>query len=110
MRGALRGGRARPGHPAEDRVQGAPHPRHAPRELNRRPPPALQRPARLPAIFPVDFGTSMATGTRRYWLGIDIGGTFTDFALFDAQSGELVGLKVPSTPHEFAEAVRAGLE
>src|SRR2546428_136308 len=45
----------------------------------------------------------------RHWLGIDIGGTFTDFALFDPDSGELIGLKVPSTPHEFAEAVRVGL-
>jgi N-methylhydantoinase A len=45
----------------------------------------------------------------RHWLGIDIGGTFTDFALFDTKTGELVGLKVPSTPHEFAEAVRTGL-
>jgi len=46
----------------------------------------------------------------RHWLGIDIGGTFTDFALFDTQTGELLGLKIPSTPHEFAEAVRAGLD
>jgi N-methylhydantoinase A len=46
----------------------------------------------------------------RYWLGIDIGGTFTDFALFDTQAGEVIGLKVPSTPHEFAEAVRVGLQ
>ena len=46
----------------------------------------------------------------RYWLGIDIGGTFTDFALFDTQTGEVIGLKVPSTPHEFAEAVRVGLQ
>ena len=45
----------------------------------------------------------------RHWLGIDIGGTFTDFALFDTKTGELVGMKVPSTPHEFAEAVRTGL-
>jgi len=44
----------------------------------------------------------------RHWLGIDIGGTFTDFALFDTKNGELTGLKVPSTPHEFAEAVRSG--
>src|SRR5262245_591130 len=46
----------------------------------------------------------------RHWLGIDIGGTFTDFSLFDTKTGELTGLKVPSTPHEFAEAVRTGLE
>jgi N-methylhydantoinase A len=46
----------------------------------------------------------------RHWLGIDIGGTFTDFALFDTETGELLGLKVPSTPPEFAEAVRVGLD
>jgi len=46
----------------------------------------------------------------RHWLGIDIGGTFTDFALFDTRTGALIGLKVPSTPEAFAEAVRAGLE
>jgi N-methylhydantoinase A len=46
----------------------------------------------------------------RYRLGIDIGGTFTDFALFDTERGELVGLKVPSTPHDFAEAVGVGLQ
>jgi hypothetical protein len=46
----------------------------------------------------------------RYWLGIDIGGTFTDFALFDTQTGELIGLKVPSTPPAFSEAVGVGLE
>src|SRR5215813_1705966 len=45
----------------------------------------------------------------RHWLGIDIGGTFTDFAIFDTQTAELLGLKVPSTPHEFAQAVRTGL-
>jgi N-methylhydantoinase A len=47
--------------------------------------------------------------TRR-WLGIDIGGTFTDFACFDTRTGALIGLKVPSTPHDFAEAVRTGLQ
>jgi N-methylhydantoinase A len=52
----------------------------------------------------------MAADGRRHWLGIDIGGTFTDFACFDTATGELIGLKVPSTPPEFAEAVRVGLE
>ena len=47
--------------------------------------------------------------TPRYWLGIDIGGTFTDFSVFDRRTGALTGLKVPSTPHEFAAAVRTGL-
>ena len=46
----------------------------------------------------------------RYWLGIDIGGTFTDFACFDTRTGALIGLKVASTPHDFAEAVRDGLQ
>src|SRR5213594_4322382 len=52
----------------------------------------------------------MGTPRGRHWLGIDIGGTFTDFALFDTQTGGLIGLKVPSTPHAFADAVRLGLE
>jgi len=52
----------------------------------------------------------VATAARRYWLGIDIGGTFTDFALFDTRTGELLGLKVPSTPPAFAEAVETGLD
>ncbi len=46
----------------------------------------------------------------RHWLGIDIGGTFTDFACFDTRTGQLIGLKVPSTPPDFAEAVRIGLQ
>ena len=45
----------------------------------------------------------------RFRLGIDIGGTFTDFACFDTQTGELIGLKVASTPADFAAAVRDGL-
>ena len=44
----------------------------------------------------------------RHWLGIDIGGTFTDFACFDTETGEVIGLKVPSTPPDFAEAVTRG--
>jgi N-methylhydantoinase A len=52
----------------------------------------------------------MTGGGRRFWLGIDIGGTFTDFSVFDTETGGLIGLKIPSTPHEFAEAVRVGLD
>src|SRR5882672_8535883 len=68
--------------------------------------PAMRHPSR-PRWFSGRF-QGMASAPR-HWLGIDIGGTFTDFALFDTQTGELVGLKVPSTPHEFAEAIRTGL-
>ncbi|HYB44551.1 MAG TPA: hydantoinase/oxoprolinase N-terminal domain-containing protein, partial [Candidatus Methylomirabilis sp.] len=46
----------------------------------------------------------------RYWLGIDIGGTFTDFTLFDTATRVATGLKVASTPPEFAVAVEQGLE
>jgi N-methylhydantoinase A len=45
----------------------------------------------------------------RYRLGIDIGGTFTDFSLHDATTGAVVALKTPSTPPAFAAAVRDGL-
>src|SRR5258708_24788409 len=46
----------------------------------------------------------------RYWLGIDIGGTFTDFTLFDTATRVVTGLKVASTPPDFAAAVETGLE
>jgi len=46
----------------------------------------------------------------RYWLGIDIGGTFTDFTLYDTATGGISGLKVASTPPDFAAAVAEGLD
>ncbi len=46
----------------------------------------------------------------RYWLGIDIGGTFTDFTLYDTTTRAVTGLKVASTPPDFAAAVDGGLE
>lgn len=45
-------------------------------------------------------------------IGIDIGGTFTDFAIWDRESGGYGGVdlfKVPSTPPHFAEGVKTGL-
>jgi N-methylhydantoinase A len=42
-------------------------------------------------------------------IGIDIGGTFTDFVLFDPDSGALHTFKRLSTPHNPAEAVLAGI-
>ncbi len=42
-------------------------------------------------------------------IGIDIGGTFTDFVLFNPASGSLQTFKRLSTPHDPAEAVLAGL-
>ena len=43
-------------------------------------------------------------------MGIDIGGTFTDFVLFDEATGEFSTFKVLSTPHAPEEAVLAGLD
>ena len=47
---------------------------------------------------------------RRYRLGIDIGGTFTDLALLDARSGSLVVGKTLTTPDDPAEGALLGLE
>lgn len=45
-------------------------------------------------------------------IGIDIGGTFTDFAAWKRRGGEdtLISLKVPSTPPDFATGFREGME
>jgi N-methylhydantoinase A len=42
-------------------------------------------------------------------LGVDIGGTFTDFVIYDPQTGQIQTFKRLSTPHNPAEAVLAGL-
>jgi N-methylhydantoinase A len=41
-------------------------------------------------------------------IGIDVGGTFTDFVLLDSLSGRLDYHKQPSTPHDPAEAIGKG--
>jgi N-methylhydantoinase A len=46
-------------------------------------------------------------------IGIDIGGTFTDFAIWSGAEDGYVAIesfKVPSSPPDFAEAVKTGLE
>jgi 5-oxoprolinase (ATP-hydrolysing) len=52
-------------------------------------------------------GKGMAGGYR---IGIDIGGTFTDFVLLNHQSGELRLHKCLTTPADPAEGALAGLE
>src|SRR5919202_1667151 len=52
-------------------------------------------------------GKAMAGGYR---IGIDIGGTFTDFVLLNQQSGELRLHKCLTTPADPAEGALAGLE
>ncbi len=44
----------------------------------------------------------------KYRLGVDAGGTFTDFVLADA-SGDVHLFKTPSTPHDPTEAIDKGL-
>ncbi|MSP67257.1 MAG: hydantoinase/oxoprolinase family protein [Alphaproteobacteria bacterium] len=45
------------------------------------------------------------------WLvGVDVGGTFTDFYAFDDASGQVVLHKTPSTPDNPARAILAGLQ
>ncbi len=41
-------------------------------------------------------------------LGIDIGGTFTDFVLFDEETGTFLTHKILSTPNDPAQAVLEG--
>ena len=44
-----------------------------------------------------------------YRLGIDVGGTFTDFTLLNAETGIATHYKAPSTPHNPAESIGAGI-
>ena len=42
-------------------------------------------------------------------VGVDVGGTFTDFCLFDRGTNEVVVHKVPSTPEDPSRAILDGL-
>ena len=44
-----------------------------------------------------------------YRIGIDVGGTFTDFTIIDETLGEVKFHKVPSTPHDPSEAIERGI-
>ena len=52
----------------------------------------------------------MSDTQRRYRIGVDVGGTFTDAAVFDDVAGSLHYAKVPSTPADPARAVLDVLE
>jgi N-methylhydantoinase A len=43
-------------------------------------------------------------------LGIDVGGTFTDFLLFDGETGAMHLLKTPSTPADQSVGIHNGIE
>ncbi len=42
-------------------------------------------------------------------LGIDVGGTFTDFTLLNTEAGSAIHYKLPSTPQNPAESIRQGI-
>lgn len=44
-----------------------------------------------------------------YRIGIDVGGTFTDFTMIDERAGGVKFHKVPSTPHDPSEAIERGM-
>jgi N-methylhydantoinase A len=44
-----------------------------------------------------------------YWLGVDVGGTFTDLVLYDVDAGTLRTAKTPTTPNDPGRGVLEGL-
>src|SRR5438477_5601303 len=55
------------------------------------------------------YGHRMSSGTARYRLGVDVGGTHTDLVLLDTTSGRLLVEKVASTPKNPALGVLDGV-
>ena len=45
----------------------------------------------------------------RYRIGVDIGGTFTDFVMVDRETGRLFNERVLTTPHDPSRAVIDGV-
>ncbi len=48
--------------------------------------------------------------SRKFQLGIDIGGTFTDFVFIDEETGEITLDKSPTTPDDLWQGIAAGIE
>lgn len=46
---------------------------------------------------------------KRFRIGVDVGGTFTDFVLYDGRDGSTRTLKVPTTPEDPSEAIADGI-
>src|SRR5436853_226400 len=44
-----------------------------------------------------------------YRIGVDVGGTFTDFTVFGEAESKVWFFKVPSTPHDPSEAIQTGI-
>ena len=52
----------------------------------------------------------MAGGNGRYRVGFDIGGTFTDFVLYDADTAEVRVHKCLTTPDDPSQGRAGGIE
>ncbi|MEW6663058.1 MAG: hydantoinase/oxoprolinase family protein [Bacillota bacterium] len=52
----------------------------------------------------------MSTNQPNFRVGVDIGGTFTDFVFIDESTGETFLEKTPTTPRNLWEAIAKGLE
>ncbi|KUO75836.1 MAG: hydantoin utilization protein A [Clostridia bacterium BRH_c25] len=44
-----------------------------------------------------------------YMIGVDVGGTFTDFSMFDTKTGKLLHFKHSSTPEDPSKAIVSGI-
>ncbi len=51
----------------------------------------------------------MADLRARYRIGVDVGGTFTDLMVLDAETGAVHALKTPTTPSDPSEGLLAGI-
>ena len=45
-----------------------------------------------------------------YMIGVDVGGTFTDFSVFNLDTGELINYKDSSTPDDPSRAIVRGVQ
>jgi len=54
-------------------------------------------------------GSDSASGSARYRLGVDVGGTFTDLLLIEEDTGRTHSAKVPSTPKDSSVGVLRGI-
>ncbi|MFT8876384.1 MAG: hydantoinase/oxoprolinase N-terminal domain-containing protein [Gluconobacter potus] len=52
---------------------------------------------------------SLSTEAPMVRIGIDVGGTLTDFPVSEAEGEELSYFKTPSTPHDPSEAILTGI-
>src|SRR3954453_13455838 len=54
--------------------------------------------------------TNSSEGSLSVRIGVDVGGTFTDFTLLDQTNGSVYFFKLPSTPEDPSEAIERGLK